>query len=261
MVEVPFPDYMPWPGKDICLTEGLDRKLWRQPPFKNMPTWIQSHIGLGDQLYLRPFVRWQARESESTVYFTSPWPDLFEGIANLKLVRYRGNLRTQEENQKRQYHHPLYVEPPVSKAVKRINPSYVPTLMARGAGVFRALEDSSNIPFESHLFRWEPPRSARLKAREILEVFRGEKVCLMRPLTDRKEWQAPARNPDFHVWGWFLDRVRSEGFKIISVASCKPNIEEIIGPYFADLELNQGELSYSEIGALMQLVDFSHYLF
>lgn len=205
--------------------------------------YISSHKGLGDQIYMRPFVRALAKTQE--VYLTTAWPDLYDEDS-VKLVAYEGQLRTQSENVRAQADR--FVPAPNHRAFA---PSYSTALVnKRAGGLIQALEKDFLVPFLPDLFRWQPPTSGRVD-----QICEGSKILLYRLPTVRKEWPAPARNPDPAVMHWFLDRAWKEGYKIISVAHLAPGEEEPAGPMVYDLAFHYGQLSYSEIAYLMQRAD------
>lgn len=176
---------------------------------------VRGHIGLGDNIYQRPFVRRIAEHGE--VWLQTPWPELYEDIPNVRFVRMAVALRTQKKNIDRQPHS-RWSKP--SADCKSIRLHY--SARAGLPGHFAQFRRS--FPFPTNDLQLDMPEFDRW----------GRYVCpkplaFVRPVTERVEWPAPARSPDPAYIEQACNILREQGYHVVIVADLAPNAEVLVG--------------------------------
>lgn len=144
---------------------------------------IQGMRGLGDNLFQRPFVR-AACERRANVYLETPWPELYADLP-VRPVATATPLRTQALNEARQPA-ALWSTPPAAVELRRF--SYGHGALRRGS-IVQALERT--VPLGRTPFAFDLPPLGPSPAIET----GGKPLALVRPVTVRREWRNPARNP------------------------------------------------------------------
>lgn len=203
--------------------------------------------GLGDSVFQRPFID-LLLEEYLDVYLTTPWPEIYPDVP-VKFVRPETHqLRTQSKN--------LAVstvrwETPPEHAV-RLKFNYDAESFAQGT-IMRALArctklDSVNGPLEFKIrFPHEPSLPAAVK------VPKGKKLAVIRPVTERKEFWCPSRNPDPRYINWIAHTLRDSGYHTISIADVDKDNEFIVGRApLVDQQFHSGELSVTDILQTLQ---------
>lgn len=207
------------------------------------PIVIQSMYGLGDNIFIRPFVRATAAMRE--VYLITTWPELFEDIANVKFVRPGPvNLRTQSKNVGRQSHE-RFVDAPA--AATRVRVSYGHQQLVE-FGITKAIERQLPLVSQPYIFdlpAFAPPPN----------VPRSKPIAFIRPVTARKEWLNTARNPLAQYVNEIATRLAAT-HHVVSVADLKPSEEWPEGPLpFAHQSFLNGELPVKHLLGLLQISD------
>lgn len=149
------------------------------------PVLVQAMHGLGDNIYLRPFVRALTNRHEP-VYVRTPWPQLYADL-EVRCLPADSDLRTQALNEARGWR--WAAEP--DDVRKTFLPRYHPWHLERGETISAALE--SGISLGGEALSMDLP--ARLAQPPIINT-RGRPLAVVRPNTVRREWANPARNPD-----------------------------------------------------------------
>lgn len=193
---------------------------------------IYGMRGLGDSIYHRPFVRSLVRSNE--VWLRTAWPELFDDIPGLRLLRDITRLRTQAKNivrnSQRQYHH----NPPRSSGVQVIQAKY--GISSPYRGIIPDFEAVFGVPFEAELF--DLPRGGPSP------VLLDRPIALVRPVTVRSEWANPARNclPEYINEAIALLR---QTHHVVSVADVIDGGEWFVGqPPVAETMFHHGELTF-----------------
>jgi hypothetical protein len=210
------------------------------------PVYVQGMLGLGDNLYSRPFVRQLSRGHD--VYLRTPWPQLYADLEHVTVARSRTALRTQAKNEHgfRDLYDKgdramLEVARQGRTAVRRI--SYAKALAA-GRSMLDGLADTFECG--SHGAMDLPPLPPS-------PVVSSKPICVVRPVTVRREWHNTARNPkpeyvrDVAAW------LRAEGMHVVSVADLVPGEEDAASPLpEADQTFHRGELDAMQLLALVK---------
>lgn len=199
------------------------------------PAFLRAWDGLGDSIYLRPFVR--ALASRRELYLATPWPELFEDLP-VKFVRPKTPLRTQRKNELRQPDDRWVELPPGTKKIR-------PYILADGRSVPKGIAD--RIPLRGRPFIFDLPDFGPSP------ITSEKPIAVIRPVTVRGEWRNEARNPGpEHVyeagWGMTLD-----GFHIVSVADLRKGEEWMLSPVPpAHQAFHQGELGIKDLVSLIR---------
>jgi len=213
----------------------------------SLPLYVDSHVGLGDQVYMRPFVLALAKERE--VYLATAWPELYWDHPEVKCVPADKGLRTQMSNIGRQRPE---VWSRLPRDVERIRPSYSGELKRGDLNVYAALEVAFGVTPEP--FRWVPSPVAFADAQAWLDQsgWDGRPMAIVRPSTVRREWDVYTRNPKE---GYLPRLVEAHPeFRWLAVGHVLEGHEDLVdpGPH-GDLAALQGELRWDVLAALMYL--------
>lgn len=199
---------------------------------------IDGVSGLGDNVYQRPFVKAAAATRES-VYLKTPWPELYADLPNIKFVEYSEQYRTQRKNLGR-----TRCEFVPAPKVETIKLGYGPIELRHSSimETFGRQLPPNGAPFVFDL----PP----VDGSKFSKVICGDFV-LVRPVTVRKEWKNPARNPLPEYVAAAVAAVRAAGFLVVSVADVDDDDETFCGaPPLADFTWNRGECGVNDLIAL-----------
>jgi hypothetical protein len=202
------------------------------------PLVVQGMKGLGDGIFQRPFIR--AESERRPVYLETPWPQLYSDLPNVFPVKVGTTLRTQAKNAAAQ---PVEVWHEAPSRADRVAMGYGTRELARGS-IFDAL--SAKLPLHGSPFVFDLPPGH-------VGTMGGNPYVVVRPVTVRREWHNPARNPDpsavFKVAQWCQDA----GFMVVLVADLKEGHEHAVGalpPH--DVAYLGGELDVVELMALVR---------
>lgn len=212
------------------LVASVDRD--RRPP-----VYIRAMKGLGDTIYQRAFVRALAKTHK--VYLRNPWPELFEDVPSVFMVRDKTHLRTQAKNLVRNRRR-MWFGRPANAPERRIwygisNPYQ---------GIIPDMASAFGVAFQSQFFD--------LPGTDPCPVRVGKPLAVIRPVTVRNEWANPARNckPEYihHAV-----QILRERFHVVSVADVVENGEWFDGdPPAADAVFHRGELHIKSLLALIR---------
>lgn len=187
---------------------------------------INSMRGLGDNIYQRAFVK----ALKGPVYIDTPWPELYRDIPDVHFVRPDTKLRTQAKNIAKQGAWQLR---PRSGSVRSIRYG--------SEGIIAGMQAAFGmrpLPFDLPDFGPSPVDG---------------KYVVVRPVTVRSEWRADTRNPDPEYIARTALFAQSRGYTVVSVADLEEGKEWLIGDNpFADVEYHRGELSVTQLLALVQ---------
>lgn len=192
---------------------------------------VHGMLGLGDNLYQRPFVRAAALRGQ--VYLSTPWPELYDDLG-VRFVRADTSLRAQRKNLERQPAERWSVPPRCSSV--RI------TYLGLEGSISEAMERA--IPLGGPLEMDLPP----LPASPV-----SGRYAVVRPVTTRTEWRNPARNPIATYVREAARALQEAGFRVVSLADLCEGREWIEGPPIsADVRFDRGELPVELMLALIQ---------
>lgn len=187
---------------------------------------IHGMLGLGDNLFQRPFIK----ALPKPIYLSTPWPSLFSDIPGVHFIRPQTTLRTQAKNIAR---HADWVLPPGRQPARHIRYG------AEGI-----------IPGMTACFGVEP---AEFDLPPLPPSPETGKYVVVRPATVRSEWRADTRNPD--PWYIALAAVEAmkKGYRVVCVADLVDGVEWLAGghPPPADLYYLKGELPVERLLSLV----------
>jgi len=207
---------------------------------------VQGLYGMGDNIYQRPFIR-ALLEKHGRLWLQTSWPELYEDMPHqLFFLEPQTNLRTQAKNIQRNAR--KWVEPP--KPVDRsariryggdLCRSNIPRIMAKSLG----MGDTGSLRFDLPDFR------------EHVLVKYPQPFAVVRPVTIRREWSNPARNPDPRYVQEAVWMLKAAGYYVISVADIEPGKEDYVdGPLEGcDQYYDDGQLTIRPLLALIQSAD------
>lgn len=198
------------------------------------PLLIEGMQGLGDNIYQRPFVAELSKTRP--VYVRTAWPELYADLPGVRAVRPQTTLRTQAKNVA---HVSNWAEPPRGAEVVRVG---------YGAG----LERSSIWEEMAKSFGVRPDAmTLPLGESALPDAYR---YVVVRPVTERKEWRNPARNPYPEYVNQCAASLRADGYHLVVVADLQHGEEWLVGgmPDGADLVFANGQLSPLQLFGLVQ---------
>lgn len=199
---------------------------------RTRPILLEGMHGLGDNLYQRAVLRRYAAD-HGPVYLSTPWPQLYADLADVRCVRPATRLRTQRKNAARR--DLAWHRAPVAARPRRWH--YV----NRPGSLLQALCADLGIAPEAIDFSGPP----------VLSEPRPPYVVI-RPATVRSEWMAEARNPQPEYLAQAAASARRHGLHIISVADLAGGHEWAAGPLpEADERYHAGELGLEWLLALV----------
>lgn len=176
--------------------------------------YIRGMFGFGDSIMQRPFVR--AASMRSPLYLETPWPELYADLENVRPVRSRTRLRTQQKNE-------------VSASVRWWSPggvhnarrmSYNPVDLASG-NIYQA--------FEKHLPLGDEDLVLDLPPLQTVDIdTKGKPLAVVRPVTARKEWLNTARNPRPEYVCEIINRLSATHY-VVAIADLKAGEEWLVG--------------------------------
>lgn len=192
---------------------------------------VRGHVGLGDQIYYRPYL-----DQLKGVTVATPWPELWRGY---KVIREDRGLRTHKINADAQS-----ASVWSSDGGREVCLSYVRDL--RTCSIPDSLARQTGVTLAKSEFRiradWDCPKIPG-------------KVALFHPPTIRKEWAAPARNPHHEYMEAILRWLKDDGYTTVSIGHVDPRHETMVGNYRCDYEYMRGELHYTAVLSLIARAD------
>lgn len=201
--------------------------------------------GIGDQIYMRPFIRLLSENNE--VHLVTVLPQLFEDLPVKFVPRQDSLYRTQKKNKSESTQ---YVSK-LPKYDKEIHTNYNKEALARFS-VVNHFEHIFGYPLGSSSPVFDLPR---FRSPGIaLPLLR--KIAIIRPVTLRKEWLCSTRAPKPEYIAWCTKELKAAGYYTISIADTDKDNEWIDGEVpDADLCLHNGELDIFQTLELMKKSD------
>ena len=184
--------------------------------------------GLGDNIYQRAFIK--SAVKISPVILETPWPEIYQDLPNLRLVRPHTRLRTQAKNAEKA-DKSLWGQPYYGNAIQI---SYGDKGIMRGMREKFAVDSSTfDLP------NFDSPINGR--------------YAVIRPATVRKEWMAASRNPKPEYLAECAKILLERGFKVISVADLQDGEEWAVEPLPKSTETyHKGEFDIKQLLGLIQ---------
>jgi hypothetical protein len=212
---------------------------------KEIPSiaFVDGLHGLGDNIFQRPFVNDLSRRMV-TVWLRTPWPQLYQDIANVSFVRCPSGLRTQAKN---------------LALLGQNKFSYVLRSVAEGSAdvrlrMFYHSEELKKTSITGAFRLQVPPRDKLVFDLPKFHAPKGlpKPYIVVRPATIRTEWKNPARNPDPSYLAEAVEALKSR-YTIISVADLEAGVEDLEGePPYADICYHRGELNVMDLLGLVR---------
>ena len=205
-----------------------------------MSVLIEAWHGLGDNVYLRPFVK-AAVEAGEDVYLQTPWPQLF-GDLEVRCVRPEPRYRTQAKNVDVQPEGTWHEPPADARVVK-------PRISGSQPSITGGIAGSSPWPIREDAF--DLPSFPR----EGLGAYPPVRKAVVRPNVVRKEWENSSRNPNPNYLATAVELLKRTHY-VVSVADLKSGEEWIEGPFpEANVCSHRGELTVELLLALIENAD------
>ena len=202
---------------------------------------LKGPWGLGDSIYVRPFIAAQAAQRD--VYLETPWPELYADVP-VRLVRGVRQLRTQMRNLARQQGQRWYRPPQDAETV------------ALGYGVLELVRSNVAAAMERKLPRinstppvWDLPDMGRCPF-----DTGGAPLAIVRPVMRRVEWDNEARNPFPEYVHEIAGDLKRRGFAVVVICDIKHNYEWVDGGTLPphNVALTRGELSVRQLLAAIR---------
>lgn len=217
-------------------------------------TLIKCMEGIGDQIYVRPFIKAYAEiHSSESVFVDTTLPFLFSDLPVQFVKRQNAQYRTQKaalaKNDVKMVDLPKKIDKTIyqhysNDDLKNFN---IIGNLTKRFGVLEeqlvqlSLPDALSIP-NSMTFR-----SLKLA---------GRKIAVVRPVTYRVEFHCTTKAPLPGYVAWCAKLLREAGYFVISIADCVEGEEWIVGDEPpADLKLHAGELGLAQTLGLIREAD------
>jgi hypothetical protein len=195
---------------------------------------VRGMMGLGDNIYARPFVVAASRQYQ--IWLETPWPELYADL-DIRFVQGARRLRTQRKNMALQPAARWSIPPRMVHEVK------VQYWALEQQSIIAALELSwliaLGIKFDAVLFGLPDMGPAPVKS--------DRPIAVVRPVTVRSEWKNEARNPKPEYIAEIAAELM-ETHTVVAVADLEAGQEWLVGDlpsahhYFVRGELNVREL-------------------
>lgn len=172
------------------------------------------------------------------VYLKTPFMEVYEDLP-VKFVRPESHLRTQAKNIER------------SKYKYHTLPEHTPTIRPfyRSEQLrYMNMIDSLGMAYNCKPSTFDLPNfKSKIKS--------DKPICVVRPATIRKEWNAASRNPDPYYIAKVIEFLKETHY-IVSIADLDGDLEYALEPLpYADLRLHEGELTTKELLGLIKAAD------
>jgi len=209
-------------------------------------------VGIGDNLYARPFVKDIARQGRGRVSLMTGFPQLFDDIRGIRIVKPQSSLPYVQNNirfwgEKNNWRGAPRVGDVDSEKMEPRFISYVP-------------ENPENVI--DQIWAKFPPKyqltfdlPSPTPTSPAFRQLRGKRYVVIRPVVIREGFGTSARNPRPEYVAEANRVLRRAGFLTVGVANAGDG-EAIVGdtPEF-DLKFLNGELSFPELMELFRVAD------
>lgn len=200
---------------------------------------VRTMRGLGDTINQRAFIKELNRE----VWLDTPWPELYEDLPKVHFIPCQTTLRTQDKNIQKVKER--FIEAPKVDSLE-LNIGYNTSNLREMSIMQRLSEQFGCIPKVVDLPKFEFPKW----------FVRPEKLAVVRPCTERKEWWNSSRNCDPKYVNEAVEVLIEKGYIVVSVADLEDGKEWLCGEESnAQIKFHSGELSSTELLGLIQECD------
>lgn len=215
--------------------------------------YIKTYLGFGDNLYMQPFAKRRAQDFDRA-YIETPWPQLYAGIPNVRLVPAGCNLNAQAAAEKAWSD--WSVKPAQTTATlnfyETTAKSKIESVPERFADDIGCWDVDMSIDVRHE---WINQARAVLERMAPKEALRSKKLCIVKQPTFRKEWFNDTRNPKPEHLQKCVDRIRKD-YLTVSVANLRDGEEWPDGKELnTDVRLHRQELDIFGTVGLMWLSD------
>lgn len=206
---------------------------------------FHSYLGLGDQVYMRPFVL-AALDKYTTVDVVTPFPDLLYQNTRVRCLKPNTQLKTQAEAIENSKYRWKYNLPRYNKAL-RMNYSVG---FHQNMNVIQTFTKQSGL--KPKPFQFDIPQEYKGAARA--KVKTDKPICYLRLPTLRQEWMCGARNAKMEYFQPIIDRLKDTHY-IVSCLDLRGGKEYLDGelPKGINLCLHNAELNINEAIGLMAI--------
>jgi hypothetical protein len=192
--------------------------------------------GIGDLIYVRPFIQKLAQITNNQVYLDPVIPELFSDI-NLGLRFVDSGLPKYRTQQKSYLSTKTRFETELPEFDRIIDWKYGRSELKQH-GIVSHLEHAFGFNPDTSL-KFNLPYSHIAEQRALLS---SKKIAIIRPPTVRKEWISTSKNPDPIYINWCTRILKDAGYYTISIADCADGEEWLEGEEPpSDLKLHKGE--------------------
>ena len=208
---------------------------------------FHSYFGLGDNVYMRPFVL-GALKKYSTVDIKTPFPDFLYSGTPVRCLKPQTELKTQKEYiEKTKFPWKL----PLGGYNKKLKLNYSAGFH-KGQNILETLQEQSGIVPES--FQFDIPQPYKAKAKRLVKT--NKPICFLRLPTIRKEWVASSRNAPMQYFQYVINQLKDTHY-IVSCLDLRNGAEWLDGelPTGIDLCLHNAELDVNGMLGLMAISD------
>jgi len=207
--------------------------------------------GIGDSIYARPFIKRLCADGHE-VHVKTVLPDLYADLnvtfIDPKTVRYRTQVKAFSKTK-------IIFDPSPREVFNRTILYHYSPKDLRKHSIAAHMEQA--FGYEVGTTKPEQmldlPRALQPHG---LDLPKGRRIAVIKPVTLRNEWYCPARAPDPEYIGWCAKMLKDAGYYVVSIADCYEDQEWIEGDEPpADLKLHNGELSLYKTLSLLKSAD------
>lgn len=192
--------------------------------------YVAGMYGLGDTVYLRPFIKNIAKHYDE-VYMRTPWPELFCDIPNVLPVWHKCSLRTQKRSilsWTGKWHD-------VPKDCDQISIRYDADDLTQ-MSIMETMAHKTQDWLVDH-----PELDVPVFDEELYGLLDPKKpLAVVRPVTTRLEWDSRARGCDPEYIQQSIDILKAKGYHVVLLYDVDGDLEQFVGdkPHGMDVDLN-----------------------
>jgi len=207
---------------------------------------LRAMVGIGDNLYARPFVRAIAEQTDTQVSLMTGFPQLFEDIPRIRMVRAQTSIPYVQDNIR------FWGETHDWRGAPRIDgkesPKMEPTFISYDPNDPANVTDqiARMFPIRRYYFDLPPPNEDTLRMSVLRTLYR-ERYVVVRPVVVREGFGTTARNALPGYIYAATEQLKAAGIKTVSVANFNANETGVAPLPQADVTLNEGELNIPEL--------------
>jgi ADP-heptose:LPS heptosyltransferase len=207
---------------------------------------IDSYLGLGDNVYMRPFALALAKQHKVDV--VTPFPDFLYSGTPVGCIKPNTQLKTQKEYaEKTSFKWRL----PLAQYKRIYKPNYSHNFH-NGKNIIESFREHFQVEPES--FQFDIPQSYKAKAKRLVKS--DKPICFLRLPTIRKEWLCSSRNAPMSYFQYVINKIKDTHY-VVSCLDLRNGEEWLDGalPSGIDLCLHQAELDVNGMLGLMAISD------